>query len=50
MINEQIRDKEVRVVSETGEQLGIMSSKDAQKLADEQAEAYGCDDTGTEYP
>ena len=36
MINEQIRDKEVRVVSETGEQLGIMSSKDAQKLADEQ--------------
>ena len=36
MINEQIRDKEVRVVSETGEQLGIMSSKEAQKLADEQ--------------
>ena len=36
MINEQIRDKEVRVVSETGEQLGIMSAKDAQKLADEQ--------------
>lgn len=35
MINEQIRDKEVRVVSETGEQLGIMSSKEAQKLADE---------------
>ena len=35
MINEQIRDKEVRVVSETGEQLGVMSSKEAQKLADE---------------
>lgn len=34
-INEQIRDKEVRVVGEDGEQLGIMSSKDAQKLADE---------------
>ena len=31
MINEQIRDKEVRVVSETGEQLGIMSSKEALK-------------------
>ena len=35
MINEQIRDKEVRVVSETGEQLGIMSAKDAMKLARE---------------
>ena len=35
LINEQIRNKEVRVVSETGEQMGIMSSKDAQKLADE---------------
>ncbi len=35
MINEQIRDKEVRVVSESGEQLGIMSSKDAMKLARE---------------
>ena len=34
-INEQIRDKEVRVVGEGGEQLGIMSSRDAQKLADE---------------
>ena len=34
-INEQIRDKEVRVVGEDGEQLGIMSSRDAQKLADE---------------
>lgn len=35
MINEQIRDKEVRLVSEDGEQLGIMSSKDALKLAKE---------------
>ena len=35
MINEQIRDKEVRLISETGEQLGIVSSKEAQKLADE---------------
>lgn len=33
MINEQIRDKEVRVIGEDGEQLGIMSAKDAQKLA-----------------
>lgn len=35
MINEQIRDKEVRVIGEDGEQLGIMSSKDALKLARE---------------
>ncbi len=35
MINEQIRDKEVRLVGENGEQLGIMSSKDAYKLARE---------------
>lgn len=35
MINEQIRDKEVRLVGEGGEQLGIMSSKDAYKLAKE---------------
>ena len=35
MINEQIRDREVRVVSATGEQLGIMSSRDAFKLAQE---------------
>ena len=35
MINEQIRDKEVRVIGEDGEQLGIMSSKEAQKLADD---------------
>ena len=35
MINEQIRDKEVRVISETGEQLGVMSSKEAMKLAED---------------
>ena len=35
MINEQIRDKEVRVISESGEQLGIMTSKEAMKLAEE---------------
>lgn len=35
MINEQIRDKEIRLIGENGEQLGIMSSRDAQKLADE---------------
>ncbi|WP_089985242.1 translation initiation factor IF-3 [Clostridium sp. C105KSO13] len=33
MINEQIRDKEVRLVSEDGEQLGIMSSREALKKA-----------------
>jgi translation initiation factor IF-3 len=35
MINEQIRDKEVRLIGEDGEQLGIMSAKDALKLAKE---------------
>lgn len=35
MINEQIRDKEVRVISAEGEQLGVMSSKEALKLAKE---------------
>lgn len=35
MINEQIRDKEVRVVSDSGEQLGVMSTKDAMKLAED---------------
>lgn len=35
MINEQIRDKEVRVIGESGEQLGIMSSKEALALAEE---------------
>lgn len=35
MINEQIRDREVRVIGADGEQLGIMSAKEAMKLADE---------------
>lgn len=35
MLNEQIRDKEVRLIGENGEQLGIMSSRDALKLARE---------------
>jgi translation initiation factor IF-3 len=35
MINEQIRDREVRVIGEDGEQLGIMSAKEAIKLAEE---------------
>lgn len=35
MINEQIRDKEVRLIGEEGEQLGVMSPKDAMKLAKE---------------
>ena len=29
MINEQIRDREVRVIGPNGEQLGIMSAKEA---------------------
>ena len=36
MINERIRDREVRLVSESGEQLGIMSSREALKLAREE--------------
>lgn len=35
MINGQIRDKEIRLISNTGEQLGIMSARDAQKIADD---------------
>lgn len=35
MINEQIRDKEVRVIGENNEQLGIMGIDEARKLADE---------------
>ena len=35
MINEQIRDREVRVIGEDGQQLGIMSAKEAMKLAEE---------------
>lgn len=36
IINEKIRDKEVRVIGQDGEQLGIMSSRDALNLAREQ--------------
>ena len=34
-INEEIRDPEVRVIDENGQQLGIMDVRDAQRLADE---------------
>ena len=33
-INEEIRDKEIRVVSDDGEQLGIMSAAEALKIAE----------------
>ena len=33
MINEQIRDREIRLIGESGEQLGIMATKDAMQLA-----------------
>lgn len=33
MINEQIRDKEIRLIDSDGNMLGIISSKEAQKLA-----------------
>lgn len=36
-INEEIRDKEVRVITDDGEQLGIMSSKDALKHAEKRS-------------
>ena len=35
MINEQIRDKEVRLIGEDGEQLGIVQAKDALRMAQE---------------
>lgn len=35
MINEHIRDKEIRLIGENGEQLGIMSARDAMKMAKE---------------
>ena len=35
LINEKIRDKEVRVIGAEGGQLGVMSTKDALKLAEE---------------
>lgn len=35
MINEQIRDKEIRLIGENGDQLGVMSAKEALALAKE---------------
>ena len=35
MINEQIRDREVRLIGPDGEQIGFVSSREAQKIADE---------------
>ena len=34
MINDEIRDKEVRLIGPEGEQLGVMSAKEAQAVAD----------------
>ena len=33
MINEQIRDREVRVIGEEGQQLGVMALRDALNMA-----------------
>ena len=35
MINEQIRDREVRLISQTGDQVGVVTLEQAQRLADE---------------
>ena len=35
IVNEDIRDKEVRVIAENGDQLGVMPVKEAMKLAQE---------------
>ena len=34
-MNEEIRDREVRLIGETGEQLGIVSSREALRIAEE---------------
>ena len=34
-VNESIRDREVRVIGSDGAMLGVMTSRDAQRLADE---------------
>ena len=34
-INEQIRDEQIRLIGAAGDQLGLMSARDAQHLADE---------------
>lgn len=35
MINEEIKDKEVRLIGPDGEQIGVVSGKDAQRMAEE---------------
>ena len=35
MINEEIRDREVRLIDENGEQLGVMTTQQALQLAEE---------------
>jgi len=35
LINEQIRERTIRVISDSGEQLGIMSAREAMGIADE---------------
>jgi translation initiation factor IF-3 len=35
LVNEEIREKELRVISDDGKQLGILSSREALKLAEE---------------
>lgn len=35
LINEQIREKSIRVISDSGEQLGIMSAREAMGIAEE---------------
>lgn len=35
-LNEDIRDSEIRLIGSTGEQIGIMSAAQAQRIADEQ--------------
>ena len=39
-LNEEIRDKEVRLISDSGEQLGIMTSQEALHKAEEQGLDY----------
>ena len=34
-LNDEIRDKEIRLISDTGEQLGIVSSEEALRIAEE---------------
>ena len=34
-MNGEIRDREIRVISETGEMLGVMSPREAMRLAEE---------------